>query len=130
MTKLNQEELLAIFHALKKIVAPFEKGTIKAKLDIEGKYDLWSEKEIEFLDRKRKEISFVTLIIQSSYVGFYYMPIYCFEKDLRPKLGEDLLKTLKGKACFHIKSTDKVLMKQIKEAMKLGYDGYKKMGWI
>ena len=129
MAKLTQIELLAIFNEVKKLVKPYEKGAIKARIDIEGKYDLWSEKEMTALGKKRTEMAFTTIILQSSYVGFYFMPVYCCE-SVKEKLGEELTKTLKGKACFHIKNTDPLIMKQIKEAMKLGYEGYKKLSWV
>jgi hypothetical protein len=40
------------------------------------------------------------------------------------------LKCLKGKACFHIKKPDAVIYSQIKDALKIGYDCYKEMGWV
>ena len=46
MAKLTQQELLEIFNAMKKVMKPYEKGNIKARIDIEGKHDLWSEKKI------------------------------------------------------------------------------------
>lgn len=57
------------------------------------------------------------------------MPIYTdtsFEKVFKP----ELLKLLKGKSCFHIKSLDKQLELQIEDALKKGYNLYKKRGWI
>lgn len=129
MAKLTQNDLLTIFSEVKKLVEPYEKGSIKARIDIEGKYDLWSEKEMVALGKKRSEMAFTAIILQSSYVGFYFMPIYCCD-DIKEKLGAELMRTLKGKACFHIKNTDPLIMKQIREAMKLGYDGYKKLGWV
>ena len=129
MPKLTQQQLLDIFNALKKEVQPYEKGVIKARINIEGKYELWTEKPGMFAaGRMRPEIGFVTIILQSSYVGFYYMPIYtCL--DVRNKLPLELLKLLKGKACFHIKTADKELLKNINQAMKVGYEAYKKNGW-
>ncbi len=129
MAKLTQEELLDIFHAVKKEVKPYEKGSVKARIDIEGKYDLWSEKAVEAFGRKYPAMAFASVILQSTYVGFYFMPVYGSEK-VKEQIQPDLLKTLKGKACFHIKTTDKELMKQIKAALKVGYDGYKKQGWV
>ena len=129
MAKLTQNELLAIFNEVKKLAKPYEKGAIKARIDIEGKYDLWSEKEMMALGKKRTEMAFTAIILQSSYVGFYFMPVYCCD-GVKDKLGAELMKTLKGKACFHIKNTDPLIMKQIKEAMKLGYEGYKKLSWV
>ncbi len=129
MAKLTQEELLAIFEAVKKEVKPYEKGTVKARIDIQGKYDLWSEKPVEAFGRKYPAMAFASVILQSGYVGFYFMPVYGSDK-VKETIPAELLKTLKGKACFHIKTTDKDLMKQIKQALKSGYDAYKKQGWV
>ncbi len=129
MAKLTQEELLAIFETVKKEVKPYEKGTVKARIDIQGKYDLWSEKPVEAFGRKYPAMAFASVILQSGYVGFYFMPVYGSE-TVKETIAPELLKTLKGKACFHIKTTDKELMKQIKQALKSGYDAYKKQGWV
>ena len=131
MAKLTQEQLLEIFNALKKEVKPYEKGAIKARIDIEGKYELWSERPKVFVHSKtRNEVSFAALILQRSYVGFYYMPVYTNTEEVRGKLAPGLLKHLKGKSCFHIKAIDEDLLKQVKEAMKIGYEEYKKNGWV
>ncbi len=131
MPRLTQEQLIEIFNALKKEVQPYEKGNLRPRIDIQGKYDLWSEKPGMTLQGKaRTEVSFVGLILQSSYVGFYYMPVYTNTEDIRSKLSPDLLKHLKGKSCFHIKSADKELLKHVKQAMKVGYEEYRKNGWI
>jgi hypothetical protein len=131
MARLTQEQLLEIFNALKKEVQPYERGNIKARIDIEGKYDLWSEKPGMFVHGKvRDEVAFTALILQSNYVGFYFMPVYTNTEDVKSRLSPALLKLLKGKACFHVKAVDKELLKDIKQAMKLGYDEYKKSGWL
>jgi hypothetical protein len=125
---MEQKELVKIFNKLKKILKKYE-NPLKPKLDLDSKYDLWSFKDIEISGRKRKEVYFAGLIIQSNYVGFYYMPIYTdtsFEKVFKP----ELLKLLKGKSCFHIKSLDKQLELQIEDALKKGYSLYKNRGWI
>jgi hypothetical protein len=56
------------------------------------------------------------------------MPIYT-DTELRILFKPELLKTLKGKSCFHLKSIDPVILRQIKEALKIGYDLFKKRGW-
>lgn len=129
MAKLTQEELLDIFDELKKLVKPYEKGSVRSRFDMQGKYDLWSEQPVEIAGRKYPDTAFVGLIVQSSYVGFYFMPVYT-RAEVKPQLGPELLKTLKGKSCFHIRSTDKTVLKQVKDALKIGYDLYKKSGWI
>ena len=59
------------------------------------------------------------------------MPIYCNNNGkVGAALSWDLLQHLKGKACFHIKGVDKDLLQHIKYAMKIGYEAYKKNGWL
>lgn len=133
MPKLTQEQLLEIFNALKKEMKPYEKGSIVARFDMEGKYDLWSEfegKGLEIYGRMRKEVAFAALIIQSGYVGFYFMPVYADDNKIKEQLSPELLKLLKGKACFHIKEVNKNILKYVKDALKVGYAGYKKLGWV
>jgi len=131
MAKLGQEQLLVIFNALKKEVQPYECGYVKARFDLQGKYDLWSEKPgMNIPSHKKDELSFVALILQSSYVGFYYMPVYTHPDEIKVRLTPALLKRLKGKSCFHITSADDDLLGGIRQAMQLGYELYVRYGWI
>lgn len=72
---------------------------------------------------------FASIIIQSSYVGFYYMPIYP-DTNLRDLFKPELLNLLKGKSCFHIRELDPKLNQQIIDALAIGYKLYQKRGWI
>ena len=123
-----QEHLLTIFQKLKQILKEYA-NPLKPKFDLDSKYDLWSFKDIEIAGRKRKEVNFASLIIHSKHVGFYFMPIYS-DSDLKEVFEPELLSTLKGKSCFHIKNLDNQLEKQIRHALKIGYDLYEKRGWI
>jgi hypothetical protein len=40
------------------------------------------------------------------------------------------LKLLKGKSCFYIREMSPKLKQQIIEALEVGYELYKKRGWI
>ena len=126
--KPDVEKLTRIFNQLKTILKKFE-DPLKPKFDLDSKYDLWSFKKVSIAGRKRKEVSFATIIIQSSYVGLYYMPIYTDTK-LQEVFKPELLKLLKGKSCFHIKELTPKLEKQITEALEVGYKLYQKRGWI
>ena len=121
-------KLIRIFKELKMILKKYE-GLLKPKFDLDSKYDLWSFKDVEISGRKRKEVFFASIIIQSSYVGFYYMPIYT-DTDLQDLFKPELLRLLKGKSCFHIRELDLKLKHQITEALEIGYKLYKKRGWI
>jgi hypothetical protein len=130
MAKLTQADLLEIYDAVSSRMRPYEKGVITAKLDIQGKYDLWTNKKVMAHGKMRDEVSFVTAILQSSYVGFYFMPIYTNPEEMRAMLNPGLLKMLKGKACFHIKDTKPETLKWIEEAMAAGYERYRKNEWL
>jgi hypothetical protein len=125
---MDQNELVEIFTKLKKLLKKYE-DPLKSKFDLDSKYDLWSFKELTIAGRKRTEVYFAGIIIQSNYVGFYFMPIYTDVK-LQDVFQPELLSLLKGKSCFHIRSLDKQLEKQIERALKIGYQLYLERGWI
>ena len=123
-----QAKLLDIFGRLRAILKKYE-DPLRPKFDLEGKYDLWSFKEVEIAGRKRREVFFASIIIQSRYVGLYFMPVYA-EESLKEFFPERLLKLLKGKSCFHVKELDEELEQQISDALERGYRLYMERGWI
>ena len=123
-----QEKLVPIFTRLKEILKKYE-DPLKPKFDLDSKYDLWSFKEVEIAGRKRKEVYFAGLIIQSRWVGFYFMPVYT-DTNLTDVFKPELLKLLKGKSCFRIKELDDELESQVVEALDIGYRLYVERGWI
>jgi len=111
----GQPEMVAIFEAIKKMMLPYE----KKKLKMIGGYG----------GMKKEEVWFAGILVQKGYVGFYFMPVYA-APDMKKVFKPELLKCLKGKSCFHIKKQDPVIMGQIKESLKIGYDMFKERGWI
>ena len=128
MSSKEVQKLVKIFKKLKTNLKKYE-GKLTPKWDLDSKYDLWSIKDLEIAGRKRKEVYFAGLIIQSTYVGFYFMPIYTDTK-LKEIFGQELLTTLKGKSCFHIKELTPTIEKQIIKALKLGYKLYQEKKWV
>ena len=126
---LGQPQLVPIFEEIKKMLAPYEKGTLKLFGGSGGKVGLVSKKPVEILGRKRDELWFAGALVQKGYVGFYFMPVYG-EPSLKKLIKPELLKCLKGKACFYIKKFDKEIFSQIKEALAIGYTAWHKRGWI
>lgn len=126
----GQSELVVIFEAIKKMVQPYEKkGAFKLHAGTGGQFNMVSHKPVEIAGRKREELWFVSALVQKGYVGFYFMPIYD-NPSMGKLLSPELMKCLKGKACFHIKKNDPVIMKEIEKAIKIGYEAYKKNGWV
>jgi hypothetical protein len=126
----GQPEMILVFEAIKKLMKPYhKKGTILFHEDKAGQIHLISHKAIEVEGRKKPMVWFVSAIIQKGYVGFYYMPIY-MNDPMKKLFSPEFIKCLKGKACFHIKKTEPVIMEDIKKAIQVGYEAYVKRGWV
>jgi len=122
----------AIYDALRELLSAYEppyiarKGGAKDKRSIE----LWAEGDYEAFGKRRKEIYFGGLVKQKDYVGFYFMPVYSDPQAMQRIFSERLLKTLKGKSCFHIKQLDDELVTDIKHALAEGFKVYEARGWV
>ena len=116
----GQPQLIPIFEEIKKMLAPYEKGTMKLFGGSDGKVALVSKKTVEILGRKKDELWFASALVQKGYVGFYYMPVNG-DPSIKKIIKPGLLKCLKGKACFYIKKQDKEIFSQVKEALAIGY---------
>ena len=77
---------------------------------------------------KPTELCMASIVLQKGYVGFYFMPIY-MNSALEKKLSPGLLKLLKGKTCFHVKSLDATLLDDIDAALTLGAKAFKDHDW-
>lgn len=121
-------DLQAVFEALKPLLQAYA-PPLTPRVDAPTRYELWSVKPLVIEGRKRKEVFFASLIIQKSYVGFYFMPVYV-ETELKTVFQPELLRLLKGKSCFHIKKLDSALLGQIEAALKMGFELYQQRGWV
>jgi predicted DNA-binding transcriptional regulator len=126
----GQPDLLPIFETIVKLMEPYAKGSVEKIGGQGGQVSLISKKPSEINGKKVDEVWLSGALVQKGYVGFYYMPVYVAPDEIKPELKPELLKTLKGKSCFHIKKLDNELTKQIKEAIDKGYKLYKQKGWI
>ena len=117
-----------IFSHLKELLEAYCPPLV-AKVDESGRYDLVSIKDVVIAGRKRSEIYFASVIIQKSYVGFYYMPIYS-DPEIKKFFPAELLLLLKGKSCFHIKRLDDRLLEQVRTALQDGFALYKEREWV
>jgi hypothetical protein len=126
----GQEQLIPIFNELVKLFQPYVKGAMVQRGGKGGQVALVCDKELIIEGRKKTEMHFAAALIQKGYVGFYFMPAYmnpAFEKVFK---DTELMKTLKGKACFHIKKLDGNLTDQIKQALKVGHEMFSKKGYF
>jgi hypothetical protein len=127
--KASKTDVYDKLEALLKRYAPPFTICPTGKVGSKRSYGLWSQKEVEIAGRKLPQVYFACLIEQKDYVGFYYTPAY-IEPKLKKDLSPALLKTLKGKTCFHIKSADAALLDDVKGALDVALKQYKKNGWV
>ena len=120
--------LLPLFAELKELLTPYAQR-LTVRRDEPGYVDVWSEKDIEINGRRRNGVFFCAVIIQKSYVGIYFKPLDA-DQDLRTVFGTELLATLKGKSCFHIKRLTPELKGQIEAALAAGWRLYEERAWV
>lgn len=128
MPKLTTPQLVQIFNAVKPLLKQYEPPLV-ARADIEGRYDLWSEKNLVIDGRNRKELAFAAIIVQSGYVGFYFVPTYVHEES-KATIHPDLLRKLKGKSCFHLQDANPDTLEHIADALAKGFRLYEERGWV
>jgi len=117
-----------IFRAIRPLMARYV-PPLEPRTDVEGRYELWSPGPVAAPGRKEKDVFFAGLIIQSSYVGFYFMPL-APDEDRSSVFAPELLTLLKGKSCFHVKRLDDALLGQISAALDHGRAIWVRRGWI
>jgi hypothetical protein len=128
MSAVKNPDLIPLFEEAKKLLKPYEKKGLTPRKNEPGSYDLWSERDVVIDGRKKKGVYFAALIIQKHYVGFYFMPIYA-DTDLADVFGDELLSLLKGKSCFYLKELTPPIKKQMRDALRIGYELYEERGW-
>jgi hypothetical protein len=125
---VKNQELLPLFVELQALLAPYGEH-FAVKEPEPGRYELWSTVNTAPTGKPEHTPYFAGLIVQKSYVGLYYMPVYT-NPEIVSQLGPELMARLKAKSCFHIESLTPVLRDQIGEALQLGLDLYKRAGWV
>ncbi len=125
---VKNPELLPLFDEIKALLAPYGKH-FSPRRDEPGYYDLWSERDVVIDGRSRDSVYFAGLVVQKSYVGLYYMPVYT-HGEAEALLGPDLMRLLRGKSCFHVRELTPQLRRQVEDALKLGLKLYRERGWV
>jgi hypothetical protein len=78
---------------------------------------------------KPVNLQMAAAILQKDFVGFYLMCIY-MNDGRKEKLSPALRKLLKGKSCFHVKTLDDGLRKDIAAVLEWGEKTYRARGWL
>jgi hypothetical protein len=121
---MDHQQLLSVYAQAKSPLSHYQQLGLTARFDQQGRYELRSEKEGILINGKPKEeLYFAGLVVQRSYLGFYFMPIYT-EPQMTAQLGPALMNCLKGKSCFHLTQRTPQLKEQYTDALALGYQHY------
>lgn len=130
---MKEAEKIEIYNKIRALLREYEPPFVAREgKNVSGKQsvELWAKGKYEVNGKQRNEIYFAGLIIQKDYVGFYFMPVYSDEVAMRKVSSPDLLRCLKGKSCFYIKTTDAAIMRDIEHALAEGFKIYEQRGWI
>jgi hypothetical protein len=127
---VKNPDLIPLFEEIKNLMKVYEKH-----FDIkegEGAYNLIYKGNVEVGKYVRDEVYFASALIQKNFVGFYFMPQYTTGYTPEYFSGSNMLKVLKGKSCYNV--SEKTFKEEFKvelvEALKKGFETYKKKGWI
>ncbi|MFL5811897.1 MAG: hypothetical protein ACJ749_20405 [Flavisolibacter sp.] len=119
------DEKREIFKILKSILSKYA-PPLTAVVNTDSQYELVLKKPIEIMGVKKSGMCFGSAKIQGSFVGLYLMHVYIKPERLQ-QLSPRLLKTLKGKTCFHIKQLDPEFIREIELAVEQGINFFKQM---
>ena len=133
--KMVEASLEGVYEALVKILqrhAPPFRTVVPCRSGGKPSFQLMVPKPVAIpgaYGGKPVDLQMAAVILQKGYVGFYLMCIYMNDAT-KKKLSPTLLKLLKGKTCFHVKTLDEGLRKDIQAALGLGTKVYRERGWL
>ena len=120
----NEETFPVIFDALKKILSPYasELDCVRNK---SNDYYL----DTKFIMKNKKPLFFGAVQIRKNYVSYHLMPIYVFP-DLLEQTSHELRNRMQGKSCFNFRHTDADIFAELVVITKVGFNAYKKAGYV
>jgi len=121
-------ELEQVFAELKPVFEAYD-GPFVARTDTGSSYQLYTVGPVRVDGREYAEFAFAGLRLGAKHVTIDYMPVY-LRPDLRDELGGQLRPLLKTKSCFHLRSAGEAVCEQVRDALELGLDLYRRNGWV
>ena len=105
-------------------------NVLKTTINNEEKYEVTGT--IVAMQGKKKVdgMYFATVAPKPKDIRFYFFPIYTHVEQYEGTLSEDMLKALKGKSCFHIKSVSKEMEQELKALIDRGIVLYQQDGLL
>jgi hypothetical protein len=133
-SKPKGESLESVFDRLQKLLSHYAPPFKTSSGEIRNKQDFHIKTPRAVVipgsyGNKPVEPAMASIILQKGYVGFYFMPVY-MNATLQKKLSPALMRLLKGKTCFYIKTLDDALQADVKIALDEGVKCFEARGWI
>jgi len=98
---------------------------LQVRKDNENVFEVAGTKKVMQGKRKVDGYYFGSVVPKPRDIRLYYFPIYTHSNEFT-WISDELRKCLKGKSCFHIKTLDDSLVKDISAMIAKGVELYKK----
>lgn len=118
----KEADFSAAFQALRAILVPYSKGSIKVVHDNPDHYYV----ETTFSVMGRGPMMFAAVRKGKSYVSYHLLPLY-MNPSLQKKVSAELNRRKQGKACFNFAQPDEKLFAELAEITQIGFEDFKKL---
>jgi len=105
-------------------------NVLKVVADTEVKFEVSGTVPTMQGKQKVDGIYFASVVPKPKDVRFYFFPMYTHSDALKPSMSPELAKRLKGKSCYHIKSLDENLQKELESLVAEAVKLYQNDGWL
>lgn len=106
------------FERLKTLLEPYE-AQLNVTNDTETNYCL----ETDHVMQNKRRLFFAGVRVRKGYVSYYLMPVYgC--PELLEGISPELKKRMQGKSCFHFRTVDDELFKELGKLTNAGFQKF------
>jgi hypothetical protein len=116
-------DAVAVFAALRAVLAKHEKSLVVKDYE-PGRYYLNTTKPNP---RNQAEMFFGAVVVMKRSVSFHLMPVYAFP-DMLKQATPELRKRMQGKSCFHFKTVEPALFRELDALTREGLERFKAAG--
>ncbi|MFN8521578.1 MAG: hypothetical protein U0821_00540 [Chloroflexota bacterium] len=124
MPSFPAADFSAVFASLRDLLTPYG-ALLDCKADTPGVYHL----DTRHIMPNRKPLFFGAVQIKKHYVSYHLMPIYTHTR-LLDRISPDLQRRRQGKSCFNFKTVDEPLLAELAELTRMGFDTYRRDGFV
>jgi hypothetical protein len=121
---MAQTDFEATFRALKEILEPFEPRLVRVH-DAPDNYYL----DTHYIQKNGQPLYFGSVRVGKKYVSFHLMPVYVWP-ELLEEISPELKRRMQGKSCFNLSVPDPVLLGELTQLTRRGFDRYREAGYV